>query len=587
MVPGRRQGWGHSGGDSYRWRWPDGGAGADAGDSAAVALAELVAAPVALGQVLARRGVGRRELERLMQPRLADATEQLGRVPGIEAAAGAVLGHAQRGRVGLLCDYDVDGGTASAVLTWALRAVGVEPLVVVPDRDEEGFGPQPRCLEELVQAGASCVVTLDCGTQAVDLLNEYRARHGLYPVVIDHHPGEEGSLDEGVLVNPWLDGGGEASRNLCAAALAWFLARSVLRQAGLDARSTLRLRRGLTALATLGTVCDVMSLRDPWNRAVVEAGTRYMREGPVGLRELVELSGIKGPVDAGHCGWQIGPRINAGSRMGNSALAAACLRERDGSRARALAALLDSLNRRRRAAQKRCEEALPGNPGGVSVVVAEDGNPGIAGLLAGTMVRRFGWPSVVVAPRRDGLLVGSGRSSCGLDLGAAVRDARREGIVQEGGGHAAACGLTVARDRVADLEGFLGGRLPADAAPELVIDAELDSAALSGLEALARAERSLEPWGQGFERPMYGVRRVVLEDARETARGHAMLRWRSGDVRFAGVWWSPPPDWEDRVRSGPCSLAGEAELNEWRGRVEGRLVIRNALPLEQAAAWAA
>ena len=558
---------------------------ADAG-SVAVSLAELLAAPVALGEVLARRGVRQRELESLMHPRLADATERLGRVPGIETAASAVLGHAKRGRVGLLCDYDVDGGTACAVLTWALRAVGVEPLVVVPDRDDEGFGPQPRCLEELVQAGASCVVTLDCGTQAVGLLNEYRARHGLYPVVIDHHPGEEGTLDEGVLVNPWMDGGGEACRNLCAAGLAWFLARSVLRHAGLDARSTMRLRRGLTALAALGTVCDVMSLRDPWNRAVVEAGTRYVREGPVGLRELVELAGIKGAVDAGHCGWQIGPRINAGSRMGNSELAAACLRETDGARARALAELLDSLNRRRRAAQKRCEEELPGNPGGVSVVVAESGNPGIAGLLAGTMVRRFGWPSVVVAPRRDGLLVGSGRSSCGLDLGAAVRAAKREGIVLEGGGHAAACGLTVERGRVGDLEAFFAGRLAAGTEPDLVIDAELDAAALAGLESLARAERSLEPWGQGFERPLYGVRRVVLEDARTTARGHAMLRWRSGDVRFAGVWWSPPPDWEARVQSGPCSLAGEAELNEWRGRVEGRLVIRNVLPLEQAAAWA-
>ena len=536
---------------------------------------------MALGRVLLARGCSLDEVDRLLRVDLAGETRLLGDPPGIDHAASILLGFAGRAKVGLLCDYDVDGATAAAILTFALRWLGTEPVVAVPERLEESFGPNRRCLDELVAAGCGCVVTLDCGTAAAPLLQEYEREHGLYPIVLDHHP-DDAVLDPGVLVNPWLAPEGRQHRNLCAAALSWFLARALLRLAGADAAGTLQLRRAATFMAALGTVCDVMSIRDPFNRSLVKYGVTCHDDLPAGLAALLQVSGIGDEVTARDCGWRIGPRLNAGGRMGLSALAAACLRERDPVTAVGMAENLEHLNRCRQRLQRRLEAELPAHDTGLAYAVCEKGNPGIAGLLASTLQKDTGWPALVLTPRPDGLLTGSGRAT-GFDIGAAVRAALEAGLLEAGGGHAAACGVTVRRDAVDALGRFVQARMDPAWVPETSVDAELLPADLARLDALARAQLQLEPWGQEFAEPVYAVSGVSIGTVRETQNGHLMLTCLAGGVPFEAVWWSPPADWRSGFEaSGGAAVLGNVELHTWRSRSTPRLVVRAARAVELA-----
>lgn len=595
----------------FRWSWPD-----ESPENAKTGarIARTLQVPNALGVALANRGLDVSRAKEIAGRSLLECTETIGEPDRIEEAAEQILSFARTGAVGILCDFDVDGATAQAILVETLRAVlplgARDPVVVVPHRNTEGFGPNPRCLNFLSEKGVSCVVVLDCGTSAGKLLDTFHRSFQVLPIVVDHHPPDhEHPPSAGILVNPWVSRSPDPGEQgtLCAAGLAWFLARAMLRKAGLTPAGTVALRKRITLLAALGTSCDMMRIDTPFNRALVRTGVAILGEGravPPGLAAVAAVAGVSDKPTSQDFGWRIGPRLNAGSRMGKSTLAAHCLRESNARTAGVLAKQLQDLNRQRVELGERARDELHSSvrpeslaAGPVNLHRVTEATPGTVGLVASYLVKRYGWPAVAVVEREDGLLAGSGRSALGFDLGAAVSAARREGILVSGGGHAAACGLTLEPSRLKDLGDFLHSRFesmePRDGRPPEPthrIDAELGSEDLSGKQLLSLAEslERLEPWGQGLQAPLFGIRGCALASSKTTPKGHVFLRLAAHDAKTEAVWWRAPADWYqlaglDRTEPRGSSsgsqvrvdLACRIELDEWGGQRRGRLVIRD------------
>lgn len=586
----------------FHWCWPK-----DFPEQAGRAreITRLLRVPEPIGWALANRGMEPSAASDLVDRSLRECTSAIGEPDGTDRAAALLLRAAGRSRVGIVCDYDVDGAAAQGILVEALRAVSPpgweDPAVAVPERNTEGFGPNPRCLDTLVRTGASCVLVLDCGTAAGDLLDSYDASHGLTPVVVDHHPTHNTSPPaSGVVVNPWATRRANPGEQgtLCSAALAWFVARALLRQAGLSPNGTASLRKRITLYAALGTACDVMRLDVPFNRSLVRAGVRLLGEPEAvspGLAALCEVASLSDKRVADDLSWRIGPRLNAGSRMGASDLAARCLRERRPSAAQELARRLDQCNRERVELGNQAQRELESSPvfgsfseGPVNVYVAHQATPGTVGLVSSSLVKRFGWPAVALTQPSDGLLVGSGRSSLGFDIGSAVAAACQEGILLSGGGHAGACGLKLCANRLPDLHGFLTRRFGeyATAAepppqPSHQIDAVLagEHLAEESMLALAESQRRLEPWGQGLPLPLFGIRNCALTRSNRSPKGHLFLTLTADRRRFPAVWWNPPADWQERIRAdgdARFDIVGRVKLDEWRERRQGRLVVGDA-----------
>lgn len=602
---------------SFRWSWPD-----ESSEQLrrTAAIQRALAVPPALAFALANRICDSSDPSDLAVHSLGDCTQQVGEPDQVEQAAETLLEASRTGSMGILCDFDVDGSTSQAILVETMRAVcrdsDPDPVVAVPYRNSEGFGPNERCLDFLNEAGVSCVAVVDCGTASGGLLDRYEGSAGIVPVVIDHHPPHrETPPSKGPLVNPWVWRGSEPREqgSLCAAALTWFVARAILRQSGLSAEDTLAVRKRITLLAAIGTACDMMRLDMPFNRSLVRTGVRLMTDPaavPPGIAAIRETAGLNSEPTADDFGWRIGPRINAGSRMGESDLAARCVRERDPARARELAEELDRLNRLRIDTGKRAAQELEGSPslksfaeGPVNVHVSREATPGTVGLVASAIVKRFGWPAFALSDDEQGVLIGSGRAALDFNVGTTVSAAREQGILLTGGGHANACGLSLERNRIGEFEAFVKERFAAalrasavQANPTYRIDASLGGESLAGesLLAVAVKQRELEPWGSGLELPLFGVRNCSIRRRRQLHGGHVLMTLVSHGKEFQAVWWSPPPDWqqktaaEESAASGYKVLAGATQdgfdvvgqvaLNDWNGRRDGRFVIRDARP---------
>ncbi len=578
-------------------------------------IARVLAVPEPIGEVLSSRGIDAFAAADIAERSLRTATEAIGDPPGVEEAAARLLDATRRGRVGILCDYDVDGATSQAILIETLRAIlpgrTREPVVAVPERNTEGFGPNARCLNQLANEGVSCVAVLDCGTSSGRLLDRFHATTGIDTVVVDHHPPHgDPPPTAGSIVNPRVSSASDPGEQgtLCAAALTWFVARSVLRQAGMSAAGTASLRKRITLLAALGTSCDMMRIDTPFNRSLVRIGVTLLGNPTArmpGISGICDAAGLQQAPRADDFGWRIGPRLNAGSRMGESDLAARCLREKRKRVARELAEKLDGHNRARRALGDEARNELDSSPdlesferGPVNLYVATVATPGTVGLVASSLVKRFGWPAIVFSKREGGSLAGSGRSALDFNIGEAVSAARHRGILVSGGGHAGACGLEIEASRIADLKTFLQERFRKHAEtnsgprePTYAIDAELKAGALSSesLLAIAEGQRRLEPWGQGLPFPLFGLRNCILSSSPRTVKGHVFLKLSSGDREFEAVWWRAPADWEERIgidtqgnasskesSSQGVDLVGEVALDDWKGRRSGRINVKDA-----------
>lgn len=524
-------------------------------------IADELGAPLPLGVCLAGRDYTRQALAEMRRPEdrnLSDRVSALldsGCVEGMDAAAQALMAAARGpGPVGILCDYDVDGGTSQAILAGAIRLLGsrVPPSVLVPERNSEGFGPNPELLAKLPRA-CRLLCVLDCGTESEAMLASFMAsRPGLQVLIVDHHPRRTaGAPDSRLLrVNPAAQGASGEVRGICAAGLSFLLAVRVLQRLTLAPDSEARGRarafyREALVLGAFGTVCDVMELVG-FNRALVRMASSCSPEaGGPGMAALCQVLGISGPLSARHFGWDLGPCVNSGSRMGQSGLGAALLREREPERAFSMARELVRLNRERKTWSARMlEEFLPHVPcfePPVTIFLAQEGPPGVAGIAAASLARLTGFPAIVLAPRPGGGWAGSGRSVPGFDLGAAVHEAMAQGHLVKGGGHAMACGMEVLASHLDAAYACIARALGDPHPPvywspaEASLDSEAADCGSGGLfrlmERLCAAQGRLEPLGRGWPLPLY--RWTTRIHHFEESRGGHIFGSLSGKVPFA------------------------------------------------------
>ncbi|BBE71605.1 single-stranded-DNA-specific exonuclease RecJ [Oharaeibacter diazotrophicus] len=563
------------------------------------AIAQRHGLPDVVARVLAGRDVAVDDAPAYLDPSLRTLMPDPSGLTDMDAAAARLADAVERGeKVAIFGDYDVDGATSSALLARFLRGCGLEPAVYIPDRLIDGYGPNPRAVADLAAAGATLLVTLDCGTHSFEAFDAAR-RAGLDVVALDHHQAGVALPKVAALVNPNRHDDLSGQGHLAAVGVTYLGVVALNRE--LRRRGWYR-RRGekepdllaLLDLVALGTVCDVVPLVG-LNRAFVVRGLAVMRarRNP-GLAALADVVRLSGPPTCYHLGFLIGPRINAGGRIGDAALGARLLAGDDALAAARIAAELDRLNRERQLLEAAAlEEAdamatpqlLERDPA-VLVVASADWHPGIVGLVAARLKERHGRPAVAIALGEGGQGTGSCRSIPGVDIGAAVRAAIDAGLLVKGGGHAMAAGLTIDASRVGDLAAFLDDAVRNAVAVSRADDALLvDGAVTAGgatVELVERIERA-GPFGSGSPDPVFVLPAHRIAYAETVGAAHVRLSLAGTDgtklkamaFRAAG---RPLGDFLLGARDRPVHVAGVLGLDHWQGEPRVQLRVVDAAP---------
>ncbi len=423
----------------------------DRGNARALAMVQRHGLSELLARVVAGRGVEVDDVAGYLDPSLRTLLPDPYVVTDMEAAAVRIADAVVRGEsIAIFGDYDVDGATSAALLASFLRSAGADPLIHIPDRIFEGYGPNVGAIQSLADRGARLLVTVDCGTTSLEPITQAK-RMGLDVVVIDHHQADEVLPPAVAIVNPNRLDDLSKLTYLAAVGLVFLTIVAInreLRRRGFwtGARAEPDLL-GFLDLVALGTVADVVPLKG-LNRAFVAKGLLAMRRRErIGLTALMDVGRLSGPPESWHLGFLLGPRINAGGRIGRADLGVNLLLEQDSIEATRMAEELDRLNRERQAieqatlghAEAEAMAALGLEEKGAVVVTASEGwHPGIVGLVAARLKERFGRPAFAIALEPGDSGTGSGRSIAGVDLGRAVRQAVAEGLLVKGGGHAMA-----------------------------------------------------------------------------------------------------------------------------------------------------
>ncbi|MHA1523091.1 MAG: single-stranded-DNA-specific exonuclease RecJ [Alphaproteobacteria bacterium] len=568
-----------------------------AGDQrAATAIAQALDAPDIVGRILCTRAVTAPEAVDFLNPSLRQLLPDPSTLVDMDKAASRLADAVEGGEtVAIFSDYDVDGATSAAVLSLYLAALGRQPIVYVPDRVAEGYGPNAAALRQLADQGASLIVTLDCGIAAHAAFAEFGGAADI--IVLDHHQASEELPQALALVNPNRLDDLSGLGHLAAVGVTFMGVVALTRE--LRARGFFASGRpepdlfDLVGLVALGTVCDVVPLVG-LNRAFVTRGLEILRrrENP-GLDTLCDVARLSEPVNAYHLGYLLGPRINAGGRIGKSDLGYRLLTCSDADQALPLALELDQLNQERRAmeaqatqaAVEQVEAAWQENGETETITVANTAwHPGIVGLVAARIKERFRRPAFAIGTDNDGLGKGSGRSIRGVDLGAAVRAAVKRGLVLGGGGHAMAAGLSVEFDQIPALAAFLETSLgqtaqTARAADFLAIDGPL-SAGGANLELMEWLTR-IGPFGAGHPEPRFAFPAHRVRYAKQVGDSHIRLTLEGGDKRrieaiaFRAT-QSPLGELLLAGRELPIHVAGKLKVNTWSGTRKVQLVIDDA-----------
>lgn len=559
----------------------------DPGRAAALAISQQHGLADLMARVLAGRGVGpdhvADHLEPTLKTSMPDPSVLVDMDRAVERLAKAVR---DRERVAIFGDYDVDGASSAALLVLFLRRAGLDPFIRIPDRIFEGYGPNAEALADLAGRGASLLVTVDCGTTSHDVLGAAGAL-GLDVIVCDHHQADERLPAVEALVNPNRLDDLSGLGHLAAAGVTFMMVVALNRHLRRSGHwTTARPEPDLMALldlVALGTVADVVPLRG-LNRAFVARGLGVLRRREnVGLRALMDAARLDGPPTPYHLGFLLGPRINAGGRIGDAALGARLLMTDDAGEAARIAGELDRLNRERQVieqaavAEAEAEMALAVGPDGAGdavLVAARDGwHPGVVGLVAARLKERFRRPAFAIAFVGE-TGTGSGRSIAGADLGAAIRQAVAEGLVAKGGGHAMAAGVTLERRQLGPFRAFLDARLGEAVAEArrndaLLVDAATTARALSA-ELVDELERA-GPYGSGNPEPVLVLPSHGVVYADPVGNGHVRARLRSGDgqtvdaIAFrAGD--GPLGRMLMEARGRALHVAGSVSLDRWQGR---------------------
>jgi single-stranded-DNA-specific exonuclease len=559
-------------------------------ENIALAIAQSHGLPDIVARILAGRGVTQDAAPGFLEPTiralLPDPSSLTDMDKAAERLAAAVR---RREKIAIFGDYDVDGAASAALLKRFFSHFGMRAEIYIPDRIFEGYGPNPEAMRELAGSGASLIVTVDCGTNsqaAIEAANEA----GAEVVVLDHHQ-VAGHLPPAVaVVNPNREDDLSGQGHLCAAGVAFLaLVRTarLLRDSGHDTGPDLL---SLLDLVALATVCDVVPLTGV-NRAFVVKGLQRARamQNP-GLAALARAARIGEPLNSFHLGFLIGPRINAGGRIGDAALGSRLLATDDPVEAGEIAATLDRLNQERQAmeqtmlAEARAEadaELVVGEGPAVVVTASESWHPGIVGLLAARLKEHARRPAFAIAFKPNGTGTGSGRSVAGFDLGRLVRAAVEAGLLVKGGGHAMAAGITVERARLGELRAFFeaqAGEAVAQLRAEeaLAIDAALsaDGATLELCEVLERAG----PFGAGHPQPVLALPRHQIVDAGTVGTNHVRVGLRSeAGGRLQAIAFRAADSelgaFLHANRGRTVHLAGSVSINHWNGsrRVQFRI----------------
>ncbi|WP_298744416.1 single-stranded-DNA-specific exonuclease RecJ [uncultured Brevundimonas sp.] len=540
-----------------------------------------------LARALAARGVGADQGADFLQPTLKALFPDPSSFMDMDAAAEAILDALQAGAsIHVFADYDVDGASSAALLVRWFRAMGAALPIYVPDRVTEGYGPSPRAFDTLKASGAELVITVDCGAAANEAV-AHAAAIGLKVVVIDHHMMRDQPPVCAAVVNPNRPGCPSGQGNLAAAGVVFVLLAALNREArrrGLfEGREQPDIRQWLD-LAAMGAICDVTGLTG-FNRALTSLGLRVMSEwrNP-GLRALLAAAGSEpGPAKCNHAGFILGPRINAGGRIGRSDLGARLLSTDDPDEAQALARELDALNLARREVERqvtdqatRMVEATGAHADGSAVVVIEgaDWHPGVVGIVAGRLRERWRKPVVVIGVDAvNGVGKGSGRSQPGMNLGRAVQAAWEAGVLMAGGGHAMAAGLTVKADDIGRLRDFLNARMAGEqAAAEALDGVEIDALIEPGAATRALFEQfeQLAPFGPANPEPLFALEHVAVREPAAMNGGHVRCRLVGADgASVKAVAWrcaDLPSGKALLAGQGGLSVAGRLRADDWNGR---------------------
>ncbi|GGF52881.1 single-stranded-DNA-specific exonuclease RecJ [Paracoccus acridae] len=564
-----------------RWVGPDGTA-----DRLAEGLAQRTGLPLAVARVLAERGVEAEGAEGFLTPRLRDLLPDPLSLRDMGVAADRLVAAAVKGeRIAIFADYDVDGGSSAALLLDWLRGQGRDATLYIPDRIDEGYGPNAPAMAALA-ASHDLIVCVDCGTLSHDAL---AAAAGTDIIVLDHHLGGETLPPALAVVNPNRADEDGSLGHLCAAGVVFL----TLVQAGRVLRAQGRPEPNLMAmldLVALATVADVAPLVGV-NRAFVRQGLAIMarRQRP-GLVALSDVARLDGPPSAFHLGFLLGPRINAGGRVGRADLGALCLSCRDPREAGRLAAELDLLNRDRRAIEAAVrDEALAQvearGDARLSWAAGPGWHPGVVGIVAARVKEATDLPSVVIGVE-NGIGKGSARSVPGVDLGRAIHRLADEGLLIKGGGHMMAAGLTVAEAMIPAAMARLSDLIAADLAQRTGARDLRISGLMECTGATPQMYRRLEdagPFGQAAPAPRFAFADQLIDSASTMGDNHLRLSFRSaGGPALEAVAWGamngPLGPALIGARGRRFHLAGKLDLSTWGGRERLRLRLEDAAP---------
>jgi single-stranded-DNA-specific exonuclease len=568
------------------------------GTSAALAIAQRHRLPDLVARVLAGRGVAVDDAPTFLDPTLKSLMPDPSVLTDMDKAAARIADAVTEGeKIAIFGDYDVDGASSSALLARFLRHQGLDPAIYIPDRIFEGYGPNVEALKTLRAAGAQLLITVDCGTTSFEALDTAQGL-GLEVVVIDHHQTGAALPPAAAIVNPNRQDDLSGLGHLAAVGLTFMTAVAVNRE--LRARGWYAGGRpepdvfAWLDLVALGTVCDVVPLTG-LNRAFVAKGLLALsRRGNPGLAALADVARLGGSAGPYHLGFILGPRINAGGRIGDAGLGARLLAADDAAECARIAADLDRLNQERQAIETvMLEEALAeadaeigaGEGPAVLVTGSTRWHPGVVGLIAARLKERFHRPAIAIAFLPNGVGTGSGRSVPGVDLGHAVRTAVERGILLKGGGHAMAAGLTVEQARLGDLRAFLEDALgPAardarEADDGIPIDAALTARGATPelIDLIAR----VGPYGAGHAEPIFAFPSHRIVYAGVVGSGHVRLSLASADgttlkaIAFRAA-ETPLGRALLSARGRALHFAGMLSLDQWQGRRQPSLRVIDA-----------
>ncbi len=556
----------------------------------ALALAQRHNLPEIVARCLNARDVGLDDAPSFLEPKLRDLMPDPSVFKDMDKAAARFADAVTRKeKIVVFGDYDVDGATSAALLARFGRALGCEPRLYIPDRLTEGYGPSAKSMRAFAKEGAKLVVCVDCGTTAHDALAAAREA-GLDTIVLDHHASEPALPPALAVVNPNRIDETNDFGALAAVGVTYLFVvavNRVLRVAGYynETHPEPDLMPWLDLVA-LGTICDVVALTGI-NRAFASQGLKIMgQRRNAGIVALAQTAGVR-TFDAYAAGFMLGPRINAGGRVGTSGLGAELLSTGDEAQAVSIAHKLNALNDERRSIEAKAlieaeamarAETLP-----IAFVASDNWHPGVIGIVASRLKDKFRHPALVIAFEGD-IGKGSGRSIGQIDLGASIIAARQAGLLIDGGGHKMAAGFTVSRGKLDALRDFLAERIGKQMeaeplTPLLTLDGLVSAAALT--PDFVRLIEKLGPFGTGNSEPRFALPdcRVVRADV--VGEKHVSVFLMQGGARLRGIAFRALENGlgQELLKIGTrLHLAGHLRLDEWQGEERVQIHISDAAP---------